>query len=137
VLLQTYSPDHPVIQAVKQQDYAAFVTAELQQRKALHYPPYRQLVLFRLSSENPVAVQQTAERLAQFLAALETHGVELLGPAPATILRVARRYRWQILLKCPWNKGTEVASWLDLAQLRSLCPSAISLTLDVDPLTIH
>lgn len=136
VLLQTYSPDHPVIQAVKQQDYATFVTAELQQRQALHYPPYGQLLLFRLSSENPVAVQQTADRIAQFLAPLERMGMERLGPAPATILRVARRYRWQILLKCPLTGTPEAVSLVDLEQVRSLCPTNVSLTLDVDPLTI-
>jgi primosomal protein N' (replication factor Y) len=136
VLLQTYSPDHPVIKAVQQQDYAAFVTTELQQRQALCYPPYSQLLLFRLSSENPVAVQQTADRIAQFLAPLEAMGVERLGPAPATILRVARRYRWQILLKFPLASTPEAVSRVDLAQVRSLCPSNVSLTLDVDPLTI-
>jgi primosomal protein N' (replication factor Y) len=131
VLLQTYSPEHPVIQAVQRQQYEPFAAAELQQREALHYPPYGRLVLFRLSGGNAVAVQKAAERVAQELSCSERYDV--LGPAPAAILRVAQRYRWQILLKFLSN---DVAELPDLAHLRSLCGSTVSLTIDVDPLNL-
>jgi len=133
VILQTYTPDHTVIQAAQQHEYAAFVTAELEQRASLNYPPYGKLILLRFSSTNPVAVQKAAERVAIALTPLENTGVECLGPAPATILRVARRYRWQLLLKLP----TDVTVALpNLTDLRALCPSAVSLTVDIDPLTM-
>ncbi|MEY3297872.1 MAG: hypothetical protein RLZZ597_1132, partial [Cyanobacteriota bacterium] len=53
------------------------------------------------------------------------------GPAPAPILRVARRFRWQILLKFPLG-----ASLPDLQSLRETCPTTVSLTIDVDPLNM-
>jgi primosomal protein N' (replication factor Y) (superfamily II helicase) len=56
-----------------------------------------------------------------------------LGPAPASILRVAQRYRWQILLKA--SKGVELVL-PPLQDLRSLCGSTVSLTLDVDPINL-
>jgi primosomal protein N' (replication factor Y) (superfamily II helicase) len=63
--------------------------------------------------------------------------VELLGPAPADILRVAQHYRWQILLKLPPNPKTKTASFeLPVAELRALCPSSIRFSIDVDPLTL-
>ena len=133
VILQTYSPDHAVLQAVQQHDYQAFVDAELQHRANLNYPPYGRLVLFKLSSLNPVAVQTAANRVAQALEPLQSAGVERLGPVPATILRVARRYRWQILLKLPLEATIALP---DLSELRGLCPNSVSLTVDVDPLTI-
>jgi primosomal protein N' (replication factor Y) (superfamily II helicase) len=135
VILQTYTPQHPVIQAVQRHEYEPFIETELQQRAALHYPPYGQLLLLRLSSFDPIAVQQTAERLADHLRPQDpqTAGYELLGPAPAAIMRVARRYRWQILLKFFTQMPNE--TW-DLAELRSHCPAAVSLTLDVDPLNL-
>ncbi|WP_390883463.1 hypothetical protein [Kovacikia minuta] len=133
VILQTYSPDHPVIRAVQQQDYEAFIQTELEHRATLNYPPYRQLILLRFSSSNPVAVQKAAERVADALTPLQTAGAERLGPAPATILRVARRYRWQILLKLPLESSTNLP---DLAELRALCPSTVSLTIDVEPLNL-
>jgi len=133
VILQTYSPEHPVIQAVQQHAYERFVEDELRHRSQLHYPPYSRLVLLRFGSTSPIAVQQAAERVALALADLEVQGVERLGPAPATILRVARRYHWQILLKLPLEASVALP---DVTTLRSLCASSVSLTIDVDPLNM-
>lgn len=133
VILQTYSPHHPVIEAVQQQDYQSFVTAELAERSPLHYPPYGHLILLRLSSPEPVAVQKAADHIATALKPMQSEvNYELLGPSPAAIFRIARRYRWQILLKFPANSA---GSLPDLAELRSLCPASVSLTIDVDPLS--
>jgi primosomal protein N' (replication factor Y) len=131
VILQTYSPEHPVIQAVQQQNYAAFVEQELQYRAGLNYPPSGRLMLLRFSSVNPVAVQTAAERVAAALLAMQLEGVECLGPAPATILRIDRRFRWQLLLKIGKSAPAPI---LNLADLRALCASSVSLTIDVDPL---
>jgi primosomal protein N' (replication factor Y) len=48
-------------------------------------------------------------------------------------MRVARRYRWQILLKFPPDIPVELP---DLSELRAICPSGVSLTIDVDPLNM-
>ncbi len=133
VILQTYTPEHPVIQAVQQHAYTTFVDSELEQRASLNYPPYGRLILLRLSSLSAIAVQAAAERIAHTLTPTLPMGVELLGPAPATILRVARRYRWQILLKTPPNVDFALP---DLSELRALCPQSVSLTLDIDPLNL-
>ena len=130
VIIQTYTPEHPVIEAVQRHDYKAFVEAELQARAQLHYPPYGSLILIRISGLDEAEVQHTAEVLADACINALSHG-EVLGPAPANIMRVARRYRWQILLKFP----TQIEQ-LDWEQLRSLCPRSVSLTVDIDPLTI-
>lgn len=133
VILQTYSPQHPVIQAVDRQDYPAFVQAELRQRAELHYPPHGQLILLRFSGTEVGSVRQAAEQIAEQLqsALRDQSQVEILGPTPASIPRVARRFRWQILLKS-W--ATEPVSLPDLTHLRLHCPAGVSLTVDVDPL---
>src|SRR6476620_1395857 len=101
VILQTYTPEHPVIQAVQRHEYESFTEAELQQRADLDYPPYGRLVLLHLSSLDATDVEQAAERLATELGSTESENAalsnyEILGPAPANIMRVANRYRWQI-----------------------------------------
>lgn len=141
VILQTYVPEHPVIQAVQRYECEPFMATELQQRLALNYPPYGQLILLRLSSTSPDAVEKTAQSLAEFLSARLAQSSlswELLGPAPANILRVARRYRWQILLKLPSTLAGEMSTFtcLPVAELRALCPAAVRLTIDVDPLNL-
>jgi primosomal protein N' (replication factor Y) (superfamily II helicase) len=133
VILQTYSPDHPVIIAVQQQQYESFVQTELHQRQMLNYPPYGRLILLKFSGLSPGIVQTTAVQIAAALQPLQEQGVERLGPAAAPIERVARRYRWQILLKVPAT-GAIAASFL--ANLRDLCPSSVSFAIDIDPLNI-
>ncbi|AFY88822.1 primosomal protein N' [Chroococcidiopsis thermalis] len=133
VILQTYTPDHPVIQAVRQHEYEGFVEAELQQRVALNYPPHGRLILLRLSSVEASAVENTAGAIASYLNNYITPSWEILGPAPANILRVANRYRWQILLKIATDLQPVLPDW---QQVRSLCPNNVSLTIDVDPLNL-
>lgn len=137
VIVQTYTPEHPVIQAVQQYQHEAFMTAELQQRASLNYPPHGQLILLRLSGLDQQQVRETAETIAKFLQIYLTEADcrwELLGPAPASIVRVARRYRWQLLLKLPPNLDAKLPPLLlPVEQLQSLCPSTVRLAIDVDP----
>ncbi|MBN3890183.1 MAG: primosomal protein N' [Nostoc sp. JL31] len=131
VIVQTYTTEHQVIAAVRSHDYQSFSQAELEQRQALNYPPYGRLILLRLSSLDPIQVQNTAQVIATALSTEEEF--EILGPAPASILRVANRYRWQILIKFAPDALPRLPDW---EEVRSLCPSSVSLTIDVDPINI-
>jgi primosomal protein N' (replication factor Y) len=133
VIIQTYTPEHPVIQAVKRHHYDSFVDVELRERSELNYPPYRSLVLLRLTGFNAGEVEETAYKLTNVLMAENSDNglFELLGPAPAPIMRISNRYRWHILLKLSLDVPREV---LNLANLREICPRSISLVIDVDPL---
>jgi primosomal protein N' (replication factor Y) (superfamily II helicase) len=138
VILQTYAPEHPVVRAVQYHDYQSFVETELEDREALSYPPYGSLVSIRLSSRDETEVASTAKAIADACLDLPTPNLEVLGPAPASIVRVADRYRWQILLK--WN-GEKDNNFTDLShlrldweRLRRLCPRSVSMLIDVDPI---
>jgi primosomal protein N' (replication factor Y) len=131
VIVQTYTTEHQVIAAVRSHDYHSFSQAELEQRQALNYPPYGRLILLRLSSLDPIQVQNTAQIIATALSTEEEF--EILGPAPASILRVANRYRWQILIKFAPDALPQLPDW---EEVRSLCPASVSLTIDVDPINI-
>ncbi|MDX2216358.1 MAG: primosomal protein N' [Oculatellaceae cyanobacterium bins.114] len=134
VILQTYSPEHPVILAVQRYDYESFIKTEQQQRADLGYPPFGHLVLLRLSGTEPALVRRTAEKLGSGLHSTDPQAnYDVLGPAPAAIERVARRYRWQILLKYRSAKRHDLPG---LQALRSQCPSNVSLTIDVNPLNM-
>ncbi len=120
--------------------YEAFLTGELSDRAALAYPPYGQLVLMRLSGLAATVTEKAAEQIAAALTARlqisqdlnrDQNPYEIMGPVPAPVFRVARRYRWHILLKL----GPDAAV-PDLTDLRSKCPKGVSLTIDVDPLNL-
>ena len=139
VILQTYSPDHGVVQAVTQHRYGDFLDQELPHRSPLFYPPFSTLLLLRLTSPDPSAVEQAANDLGIFLQTSlaeegYTEAVELLGPAPAPILRIAQRYRWHLLLKVkPHAQGCFELPWIELQH--HLKPHRnVALTIDVNPL---
>ncbi|MCY7366865.1 MAG: primosomal protein N', partial [Chamaesiphon sp.] len=131
VIIQTYNPDHPVLAAVTRHDYQAFIAAELPERRMLDYPPYGKLILLRFNSIDPVAVEQTVTEIGLALndGAIAGH-YEVLGPAPATVMRVNNRYRWQIMLKYLANGTATLPDW---ELLRSKCSNVVKMTIDVDP----
>jgi len=134
VIVQTYSPEHAAIEALVEPDSAArygdFLQQELSDRAALSYPPCGRLILLKLSSHDEQAVERAAARLAHRLETQpNSEDYDVLGPVPAPIFRVARRYRWHILLKLK-----PAASLPALRRLRS--PKGINLTIDVDPINL-
>lgn len=133
VIVQTYSPEHPVIQAVKTHNYQDFSQTELNQREELNYPPYGNLILLKFSSIDAQAVEKASFLACDHLTDILSDECEILGPAPASIMRVSRRYRWQILLKFPAMAKVNLP---DLNQLRSHIPKTVSMTIDVDPINM-
>lgn len=131
VIVQTYNPEHPILHAMKTHDYPAFIAAELPERQMLDYPPYGKLILLRFSSLDAAVVEQTVVEIGQILNDAAIVGrYELLGPAPATVMRVNNRYRWQIMLKYLPNGDVRLPDW-DL--LRNKCSNVVKMTIDVDP----
>jgi primosomal protein N' (replication factor Y) len=137
VVVQTYAPDHYAIQHVVDHDYPSFFAAEIEFRRALNYPPFGRLVQIRLDGPDGERVEAKAKNLALALRARLGNEescqerLEVLGPAPAPILRVRNRYRWQILLK-----GKDSAALHRLAaHIRESMPRAraVRLHIDVDP----
>ncbi|ALF54281.1 hypothetical protein ACX27_17835 [Nostoc piscinale CENA21] len=131
VIVQTYTPEDPVIAAVCTHDYQSFCQTELEKRRDLDYPPYGRLILLRLSSLDPIQVQNKAQIIAANLG--NNEDFEILGPAPAGVMRVANRYRWQILLKFNPDELPQLPNW---DEIRELCCDGVSLTIDVDPMNI-
>jgi primosomal protein N' (replication factor Y) len=137
VILQTYLPEHPVIQAIQHYDQHTFLETELHHRRDSGYPPYRNLILLRLSSQDPQLFPCVADEIAlQISTQIQRDpgsDIELLGPCPAQVERVSGWYRWQILLKFSESKARQHIQSILLALK---IPSGIRFSIDVDPLRI-
>ncbi|MCH8205185.1 MAG: primosomal protein N', partial [Candidatus Hydrogenedentes bacterium] len=100
VLIQTYRPNHYAVQAAKNHDYAAFYAHEIEQRRKAGYPPFRRMVNFAIECTDLLEAERAAMLLhrtaREQIDALGFQGIELLGPAPATIHRVKNKYRWNL-----------------------------------------
>lgn len=140
VILQTYTSEHPVIQAVQQYAMDTFLASELKHRQETTYPPFNQLILLRISGLNETVVEETAAAIAIYLEDyLQSHTYqgEVLGPAPANILRVARRYYWHVLIKRPQPLFDELETWpFPISECQKRCPKNLRLQVDVDPLKL-
>lgn len=134
VILQTYTPDHPSIEAVANYEYGRFMQEELQQRQELNYPPYGKMLLIRLSSSKEELVAQSAHALGEYLQAGLAEKMQILGPQPSAIAYIADRWRWQIILKSKPEFSDQLPT---LSELRSVIASGqVRITLDIDPLQI-
>lgn len=103
VIVQTYHPGHYSIKAAAAHDYAAFYKAEIASRRSLAYPPFNDLVRFLLSGPEEDSVFRAAAAVADLIAtgAAGAAGLEVLGPAPASLFRIREQYRVQIIVKGP------------------------------------
>ncbi len=104
VLVQTFSPDHPAIQAAIRHDYIAFAAGELPMRQMLHYPPFSGMIRLVIRGPvEPVAAEFAkfvAERLAAAIA-FRRLDARVLGPAPCPFARLRGKHRFQIQAQAP------------------------------------
>ncbi|MCY0897700.1 MAG: primosomal protein N' [Firmicutes bacterium] len=128
VVVQTYNPVHYAIARAEHHDYNGFYQEELRYRQETSYPPYTQLwlLLFRGIDESVVR-----DQAGEAKAVLETvrGAVDVLGPAPAPLVRVRGEYRYQLLIKVRPLSGVERELTATLKQLRGAFPN-LSVTRD-------
>lgn len=139
VIMQTYNPDHFIIEASRKQDFQEFFHNEAPFRKALMYPPFSRMTQLKISGQDSETVKAYAEDVAKILKDLiETEGqlrqsVQVLGPAEAPIQKISSRFRWQILIKSPSSAFVNRLVKATLEHPRAKPKSGISLSVDVDP----
>ncbi|GAA3868639.1 primosomal protein N' [Celeribacter arenosi] len=130
-LLQTYQPEHPVIQAILSGDEEGFWRAEAAERKMAGVPPYGRMAGIVLSGPDLAQVMDVATAMARNSRPLQSIGAQLFGPAPAPIARVRGRHRVRLLVKAEKSAPIQraLADWA--AQVK--IPNAIRLQIDIDP----
>jgi len=128
-LLQTWTPEHPVLQALAAGDRDAFVEAEMAERQAASLPPYGRLAALILSSENAAAVEKTAQALAANIPNAER--LEVYGPADAPLALVRGRRRKRLLVRA--DRDVDLQGFLRAWLARVKVPGSVRLTVDVDP----
>ncbi|OON99861.1 MAG: primosomal protein N' [Epulopiscium sp. Nele67-Bin004] len=99
VIIQTYSPEHEVIQDVKFDRQHQFYERELEARELNGYPPYNYLFNVLISGNNENTVIQKANHLADYYKVYNRKKLfRIIGPVQATIGKIADEYRWKIMI---------------------------------------
>lgn len=119
VILQTFQPEHYVIQAASKHDYLAFYTQELEFRRKLRYPPFAQLVRLEYRDTDESRAGRVALELGKqvknWMEKENQRNMRMIGPVPCFFARVSGAYRWQIILSGPdpvkFLTGRLIAGW--------------------------
>ncbi len=137
VLVQTFSPEHPAIQAASQHDYETFAKQELEQRKKYSYPPYGRVARIIIRGPDEGATERFAESLVERLEAIRTlQGAEvrILGPAPPPMSRLRGKFRFHILMQCTEAAILGAVIRRATADLKPPAKSDIQYVIDIDPM---
>ena len=98
VMIQTYNPDHFVLQCVKNHDYQKFYQEEMKLRQLAKYPPFCYLVSILIQGKNEGEVSQSAMDIKNYLTK-QLKNAYILGPAPCMIYKLNDDYRQRLTLK--------------------------------------
>lgn len=140
VLVQTYTPDHYALQAAARHDFVGFAELELEARRNPPYPPHVGLVNVLVSGMMNRAVADAAVDLADWMRGLvAAHGrglVDVIGPAPAPVARVKRRWRWHILVRCRDRSLLDRVVRYATQKAPSVAEGAVRVVFDRDPVSV-
>jgi len=131
VRLQTFSPEHPVMQALLHGDLATFMAREAAQRKPGNWPPYGRLAALIVSADSADSADIAARNLGR--AAPHGDGITVLGPAPAPLAILRGRHRRRLLLKTRRDIAVQplLRDWLASVPTTS----SVRIDVDVDPIS--
>jgi primosomal protein N' (replication factor Y) len=131
VLLQSYAPEHPVIQALISGNTAAFMEAEAEGRRPGHWPPFGRLAALIVSGEDMVETDRVSNELGR--CAPHAAGVEVLGPAPAPLAMLRGRHRRRLLLRTRKDIAVQpiLKKWLS----EVVISRNVRVDVDVDPVS--
>ncbi|MYH14432.1 MAG: primosomal protein N' [Gammaproteobacteria bacterium] len=126
VWIQTLQPTNPALRRLIQEGYAGFADHELSIRHRAGLPPARHMALLRAAAADPAA---PAAFLAELRAKLP-NDLEVLGPAPAQMQRLANQHRFQLMLladrRGPLHRGIRAVAGV-------ATPRGVRWEIDVDP----
>lgn len=129
-IIQTFTPNLPLIKAIVSGNKHEFINLELDNRKAAKAPPYSNFILVNISAVNE---KKLLSWLQSIDIPLSNSQLKVFGPMPAAINRLQNKYRQQILFRGDNSISKVVANWVHSIKI----PYFITVTIDVDPINFY
>ncbi len=134
VLIQTFQPQHPVLNFVSNYDYASFYELQIRQREQFGYPPYRRMMRVELKHKNMSTLITASAWLKKGLVVRFSH---VLGPVAPAVGRVRNYYILHLLIKLPLEASQSAAKKRLSDLLKSFgmvgAFNQVNSSIDVDP----
>lgn len=134
VIVQTFTPFHPAVQAARRMDYDGFADQELEFRREVGYPPYLHLISVLFKGPGEELTRFTAETFAKKLRPRLPETVILKGVAPAPLNKARGMYRFQLILLDA--RTARMAQPLKAFLKEFTWPDKVSYQVDVDALSL-
>jgi primosomal protein N' (replication factor Y) len=129
-LLQTYMPEHPVIEALVSGDRDAFYAREIEERRKAEMPPFGRLAALLVTGNTRDGAETYARALAR--AAPPAAKIQVLGPAEAPLAVIRGRHRYRLLVKAA--REANLQAYLRLWLSEAPKPRGdLRLSVDIDP----
>lgn len=130
ILIQTFSPEHSLYQALKENNITNFINMEIASRKENNLPPFTRLASLIISGTNGELTEETAKKLAK---SWPKNEITMFGPAPAPLFLLRGRKRWRILFKSSKKIALSkvIKNWI----VSQKSPKNIKIQIDIDPVT--
>jgi primosomal protein N' (replication factor Y) len=130
---KTFSPDNPIFDYLKKEDYTGYLEYELNIRRELNYPPFSRIILVVVSGPDKTKAKNASKKLKDLInQIIAENEIEILGPAEAPIFKRGKLYRYQFLLK---SRSMEEPVYI-YERINNFAKTSrgVTVTLDVDPL---
>lgn len=102
--LQTFMPDHYVLNLAAAQDYQQFYREEIAVRRALIFPPVCDICVIGISGEKDECAADASQEILGIIRKLLNSGVKfplrVLGPVKCSYGKINGKYRYRLILKC-------------------------------------
>ncbi len=128
-LVQTWAPEHAVMQALRRGDREDFIAVEMGEREAVGLPPFGRLAAIIASGPDLSVLEAYVQALAA--AAPNANGLEVYGPADPPFALVRGRRRKRFLVRA--DRAVDLQGFLAAWRARVKRPSSVRLTIDLDP----
>lgn len=136
VVIQTFHPEDPAIEAVRKGDLRGFYEQEMAIREMTGFPPFTRMVNLVIRGRRESTVKAEAERLEALLTALNGGDprVEILITDACPISKQCNWYRWHILLRSAFPARLHLLVSSAIGQFDA--PSTVYIEVDIDPLRL-
>ena len=130
IYFQTYTPEDEVLLNISKNNPNLFLKKELLLRKEKKLPPFYRLISLIISGQNEQLIMKFANNIKSKLPKMKD--INVMGPVLAPIIKLKKRYRCRILIRCP--KKMFIQKYLSKSLDKIKILPGIKLEVDVDPI---
>lgn len=140
-IIQTYSPDHPILLEAAAQNYAEFYENEIAMRRSLVFPPFCDIALILMTCADETLLTNTAAAFAKRVGELASGDfsdvpLELFGPLEAPVYKMNENYRMRFIAKCRSNKRTRALFTMLMSEFTRGAGKKVTFTVDMNPSSV-